>query len=90
MNCDGSNLQHPTCKIVANFDDPMLTIDNQSLPLVVNVVHPNNMEEVMGVQWNQPKYQHGDNAVQELALPANDLFQDNGAHHAKWWHNKIC
>jgi hypothetical protein len=36
----------------------------------------------MGMQWNQPKYQHGDNAVQELALPPNDLLQDNGAYHA--------
>jgi len=34
------------------------------------------------MQWNQPKYQHGDNAVQELALPPNDLLQNNGAYHA--------
>jgi hypothetical protein len=49
LNCDGGNLEHPTCKGVANFDDPILTIDNQSLQLVVNVDHPSNMEEVMGV-----------------------------------------
>jgi hypothetical protein len=40
------------------------------------------MEEVMGVQWNQPKYEHGDNAIQELTLPPNDLLQDNDANHA--------
>jgi hypothetical protein len=44
------------------------------LQLVFNVVHPSNLEEVMGVQWNQPKYQHGDNAIQELALLPNDLL----------------
>ncbi len=82
MNCDGGNLEHPTCKGVANYDDLVLTIDNQFLELVVNVAHSSNMEELMGVQWNQPKYQHGDNAVQELTLPPNDLLQDNGAHHA--------
>ncbi len=82
LNCDGGNLEHPTCKGVTNFDDHILTIDYQSLQLVVNVVHPSNMQEIMGVQWNQPKYQHGDNAVQELTLPPNDLLQDNGAYHA--------
>jgi hypothetical protein len=65
-----------------HYDDLILTIDNESLQLVVNVVHPSTMEEIMGVQWNQPKYQHGDNVVRELALPPNDLLQDNGAHHA--------
>jgi hypothetical protein len=44
LNCDGDNLEHPTCKGVANFDDPILTIDNQSLQLVVNVDHPSNMK----------------------------------------------
>ncbi len=82
IDCDGGNLEHPTCKGVANFDDHILTINYQSLQLVVNVVHPSNMQEIMGVQWNQPKYQHGDNAVQELTLPPNDLLQDNGAYHA--------
>jgi hypothetical protein len=50
LNCDGGNLEHPTCKGVANSDDLILTIDNQSLQLVFNVVHPSNLEEVMGVQ----------------------------------------
>jgi hypothetical protein len=50
IDCDGGNLEHPTCKGVANFDDHILTINYQSLQLVVNVVHPSNMQEIMGVQ----------------------------------------
>jgi hypothetical protein len=50
LNCDGGNLKHPSCKGVANSNDPILTTNNQSLQLVVNVVHPSNMDEILGMQ----------------------------------------
>jgi len=67
---------------ITNFNDHIPIAFNQHLQLIIDVFHPINVKEAMGVQWNQPQYQHVKHEVQELMIALNDMFQDNGAHHA--------